>query len=158
LTVIPKLSILILLFELYLQIDSFEGFFYAYYPFNYYMDATIMELNNTVWPIVWNFFELFGGLENYEYLSLTYPNIYMPVDAVIPTAKEYIVNIHISNLIEMYRQAHLDDFWAYFFNLQVEEGGGSVALHNLLFVSSLLSLIIGTVLGLAQSQIKRLLA
>jgi len=37
-------------------------------------------------------------------------------------------------------------------------GGGNSALKNLLFISSLLSLIIGTVLGLAQSQIKRLLA
>jgi NADH-ubiquinone oxidoreductase chain 2 len=31
-------------------------------------------------------------------------------------------------------------------------------LNNLLFISSLLSLIIGTVLGLAQSELKRLLA
>ena len=37
-------------------------------------------------------------------------------------------------------------------------GGGSVALHSLLYICSLLSLIIGTVLGLAQSQIKRLMA
>jgi NADH:ubiquinone oxidoreductase subunit 2 (subunit N) len=37
-------------------------------------------------------------------------------------------------------------------------GGSSVALPDLLFISSLLSLIIGTVLGLAQTQIKRLLA
>ena len=77
LSVLPKLSILILLLEIYLQIDSLENYF-------------------------------------------------------------IISNFNIGDI---------------FNNLS-----GNNALNNLLFISSLLSLIIGTVLGLAQSQIKRLMA
>jgi NADH-ubiquinone oxidoreductase chain 2 len=69
-----------------------------------------------------------------------------------------LIKINASNIWYAYNLEPFDEFWNYFFNWEVSKGGGSDALYNLLFVSSLFSLMIGTVLGLAQSQIKRLLA
>jgi len=159
LTIVPKLSILILLLELYLQIDNFEGFLSVYLPYTAYFKGLAMHLDYEASKITWDFFDVWGGIENYEAYVLAHPNIpNIPVTQMFDQARRMLLIVHKSNLAEMYSQAPLDEFWGYFFNWQVEEGGGSVALHNLLFVSSLLSLIIGTVLGLAQSQIKRLLA
>jgi hypothetical protein len=154
LTIMPKLSILILLLELYIQIDCFEGFFYAYHPFkDHVTDFSSLP------EIVSDFFQVWGGVENYEAYRQAHehiPNI--PVDQIWEEAKRMLIYGNISTILEIYSLSPHDEFWKFFFNWQVELGGGSVSLHNLLFVSSLLSLIIGTVLGLAQSQIKRLMA
>ena len=73
LTIIPKLSILILLLELYLQIDGFEGYFVEYFPLiNYVSDFSSLP------DIVSNFFQKFGGVENYEaYIGVTVYNYYL---------------------------------------------------------------------------------
>lgn len=154
LTIMPKLSILILLLELYLQLDSFEGYFFSFNPYQEY----IRDISSLP-QIVEDFFQVWGGVENYEAYRLAHadiPNI--PADQVWEEARRMLLSINISNIKEIYNLSPLDPYWDYFFNWQIDLGGGSDALHNLLFVSSLLSLIIGTVLGLAQSQIKRLMA
>lgn len=154
LTIIPKLSILILLLELYLQIDFFEGSFITNNPFlSYITDISFLP------EIVWDFFQVFGGVEKYEAYRLAHldvPNI--PADQIWETGKNMIIKINTNNIAYAYSLVPLDEFWNYFFNWEVSKGGGSDALYNLLFISSLFSLMIGTVLGLAQSQIKRLLA
>jgi hypothetical protein len=154
LTIMPKLSILILLLELYLQIDGFEGYFFSFNPFQDY----IRDISSLP-QIVSDFFQVWGGVENYEAYRLAHadiPNI--PADQVWEEGRRMLLSINISNIKEIYSLSPLDRYWDYFFNWQIVLGGGSDAIHNLLFISSLLSLIIGTVLGLAQSQIKRLMA
>ena len=154
LTIIPKLSILILLLELYLQIDGFEGYIFSFNPFQDY----IRDISSLP-QIVSDFFQVWGGVENYEAYRLAHadiPNI--PANQVWEEGKRMLLAINISNIKEIYSLSPFDRYWEYFFNWQIDLGGGSDAIHNLLFISSLLSLIIGTVLGLAQSQIKRLLA
>jgi NADH:ubiquinone oxidoreductase subunit 2 (subunit N) len=154
LTIMPKLSILILLLELYLQIDGFEGYFFSFNPFQDY----IRDISSLP-QIVSDFFQVWGGVENYEAYRLAHadiPNI--PADQVWEEGRRTLLAINISNIKEIYSLSPFDRYWDYFFNWQIDLGGGSDAIHNLLFISSLLSLIIGTVLGLAQSQIKRLMA
>ena len=157
LTVVPKLSILILLLELYLNIDGFEGYIFPFNPFlDFIFDFSALP------QIVSDFFQIFGGVENYEAYIQANPNIpNIPVDQIIESGKRIILTENINTITEIYNNNtnfFNPEEWDFFFNWQAYLGGGSNALHNLLFVSSLLSLIIGTVLGLAQSQIKRLMA
>jgi hypothetical protein len=67
--------------------------------------------------------------------------------------------LHINNNLNNFLNSDLEKV----LNLKFGDNKGKVdisthVLNNLLFISSLLSLIIGTVLGLAQSELKRLLA
>lgn len=154
LTIMPKISILILLLELYIQIDSFESSIFMYHPsVNLIYDFSALP------RIVSFFYDIFGGKEQYIAYTLANPNIanIRPEDLVKST-EEILINNNIKEIIVSYIWDPLNKSWEYYLNWQIEFGGGSVALHNLLFISSLLSLIIGTVLGLAQTQIKRLMA
>lgn len=154
LTIIPKLSILILLLELYLQIDFFESFFIANNPFiNYVTDISFLP------EFISDFYQSFGGVEKYEAYRLAHLETpHTPADKIWETGVNTVINFNFFNILYFYNINPLDEFWNLFLNWHIFEGGGSDALYNLLFVSSLFSLIIGTVLGLAQSQIKRLLA
>ena len=147
LTVIPKLSILILLLELYLQLDSIENLLTVFNPF----------LENLV-----NENDLLKSIEEYsinlelDKLSIIVPRlIYEGIDIYYATNIENMVNGEL--IIEPQFINYKNDL-DQIFSWNVIKGNGSSALNNLLFISSLLSLIIGTVLGLAQSQLKRLLA
>ncbi len=155
LTIIPKVSILILLLELYIQIDWFENDSYAFFPIinEYILDFSALP------EIVSDFFQIFGGVDNYEAYRLAHPNINnIPADQIFESAKYTLMSINTQDIINAYNLDPFDKHWDYWLNLKVVLGGSSVALPDLLFISSLLSLIIGTVLGLAQTQIKRLLA
>ena len=148
LTILPKLSILILLLELYLQIDNFESYIFIFNPF-----IDIIYSIPLFYEHATDYFEHFGGTaEVYKNPGIA------AVSEYIFTGTFVLFNRGLHNLIRLFIDF---DAWYLFDALnkwQVVHGGGSAALHNLLFVSSLLSLIIGTVLGLAQSQIKRLMA
>ena len=160
----PKLSILILLLELYLQIDNFEGYFLTYIPLLEYL-SNINYLPETLL----DYYEYLGGIQNLKTYELTYP-VYIPFMPMGLTFEQlldmnfyfklsYIIQLYGDTLIDINNQLiNLNEFWKLFLSEQVELGGGSDALYNLLFISSFLSLIIGTVLGLAQTQLKRLLA
>ena len=156
LTVIPKLSILILLLELYLQIDGFEGSHLEYNPLmDYLFDFSALP------QIVSDFFQVWGGVENYEAYRLANVHIQnIPADRIFEAGLHTIWTEKWASIAELFNITGLTwpEFQESFIYWQVDLGGGSDALHNLLFVSSLLSLIIGTVLGLAQNQIKRLMA
>ena len=69
-----------------------------------------------------------------------------------------MMQANLDNIVYIYNQSPNDPFWYSFFSEQIITLRSDKNIINLLFISSLLSLIIGTVLGLAQSQIKRLLA
>ncbi len=155
LTIMPKLSILILLLELYLQIDNFEGYFIIFNPLMDFIFNTSLFFKN-----ITDYFYQWGGATLYE-VNNNIGNI--SVNKLIDTGVRFNIDqnlAYISDLITTHTNAAplsthilmLGSMW------KEGVGGGSTALYNLLFVCSLLSLIIGTVLGLAQSQIKRLMA
>lgn len=156
LTVLPKLSILILLLELYLQIVGFENFFTAI-PYEYFVNFNhLSELPY----IVSQFLDQVGGYNNYVEIWLANPHLNLThPDEFFELGIKTIHEVNISDIQKLFNITSNDIYWNYFLNPQtffIE--GSNMALNNLLFISSLLSLIIGTVLGLAQSQIKRLLA
>jgi hypothetical protein len=169
LTIMPKLSILILLLELYLQIDGFEGNIIPYLPFIEYLND-YSELPK----ILSEYFNYYGGELKYEALRLTKPNSsLLPLNLIYEQAKDNMYYTKISDFIQIFENSikineslnidktpYINEFKELndFISLQYRYGGRSVALYNLLFISSLLSLIIGTILGLAQTQLKRLLA
>src|ERR1700750_2902412 len=165
----PKLSILILLLELYLQIDGLEANIMPYIPYIEYIND-YSELPN----LLKEYFELFGGEKEYEEFRLTKPNSsLLPINLVYEQAKDSMYFTKISDFNRVFEESlkiqeslnidktpflkslkEINDF----ISVNYRYGGKSVALYNLLFISSLLSLIIGTVLGLAQTKLKRLLA
>lgn len=148
LTVIPKLSILILLLELYLQLDP---------KFSILPSIDFLCDYSSVKGIIAEYLERWGGRENYEAFVLANPKN-IPFEDLEVVAKSFITSSRISDVAYAYNNAPNDVFWNFFFNEQTLIDINNNTLNNLLFISSLLSLIIGTVLGLAQSQIKRLLA
>lgn len=158
LTIIPKLSILILLLELYLQIDFLENnnFFFNIYS-DYYLNVT-STFNNII-----DYCKFIGGEDWYEPNKLfgNYTLNQFVEYGVRLTLYESIVSTWYSWLSLVNTPWGIQTFGETLLLGQdwiPSLGGGSSALYNLLFISSLLSLIIGTVLGLAQSQIKRLMA
>jgi hypothetical protein len=158
LTIIPKLSILILLLELYLQIDFLENnnFFFNIYS-DYYLNVTL-TFNNII-----DYCKFIGGEDWYEPNKLfgNYTLNQFVEYGVRLTLYESIVSTWYSWLSLVNTPWGIKTFGETLLLGQdwiPSLGGGSSALYNLLFISSLLSLIIGTVLGLAQSQIKRLMA
>ena len=158
LTIMPKLSILILLLELYLQIDTLENnnFF-----FNLFMD---LYLNISILlDFFLDFFKFIGGADWYvenKIINSYYIPAYVDQGVQFWMSKSdvYFRHVWTDTVITPWGEATMSDLYALGTNWIENLGGGSSALYNLLFVSSLLSLIIGTVLGLAQSQIKRLMA
>jgi hypothetical protein len=78
----PKLSILILLLELYLQIDGLEGNIITYIPFLEYLNDQSDALS-----IVSDFFNQFGGIKGYEALILAKPHLSLsPVNSIFEEA------------------------------------------------------------------------
>jgi NADH:ubiquinone oxidoreductase subunit 2 (subunit N) len=154
LTIMPKLSILILLLELYLQIDNIENYFVIFNPL---IESTFNE--PILWEAITSFVNNWGGLEFYEVnKKIGMPSLDTIVDEGVSIMLFEGINSLFEILIKVDYTSAIMPILQPFISWYVEMGAGSSALYNLLFVSSLLSLIIGTVLGLAQSQIKRLMA
>ena len=160
LTIMPKLSILILLLELYLQIDILENNnFFFNLLMDFYLDVS------TAFNILRDYCQLTIGPEWYEGNKMI---DYFTLPQFIDYGVRLYMYINFITSWEIWNNAVLTPWeeltftWGELFTLNTNwvknSGGGSSALYNLLFVSSLLSLIIGTVLGLAQSQLKRLMA
>lgn len=160
LTVIPKLSIFILLLELYVHIDL--EFIYTSTPL---FDYVINNNSHLVPGIVNNFYNLFGGIEKYNELVVTNPGIAnIPTDQVKDMTINYIRETNINNVFYVFDNSldetftNINSYWNFFLKTLTLKNEGDPALNKLLLISSLLSLIIGTILGLAQSELKRLLA
>jgi formate hydrogenlyase subunit 3/multisubunit Na+/H+ antiporter MnhD subunit len=150
LTVVPKLSILILLLELYLQIDILENNHSFLNLFiDLYLDTSV--LFNYFVDFFTNLSDILFIMPKYVAFAIYY---WMDINAFIFLYSwTFPANMPLPWEVET-----MSDMYILGSNWIENLGGGSSALYNLLFVSSLLSLIIGTVLGLAQSQIKRLMA
>jgi NADH-ubiquinone oxidoreductase chain 2 len=115
LTIMPKISILILLLELHTQIGYIGG-------------LNSLSISST------GYAELLNSISNISSSSSIGVDLVNPLSGILNLSKN--TGIYISeNSIYLYPQ-----------------------IKNLLLISSLLSLIIGTVVGLAQNRIKRLLA
>ncbi len=156
LSVLPKLSILILLLEIYLQIDNIEN---SLIIFNPLLDSLIDT--SFVLEGILDYVKEWGGLFLYELnKTIGMPSIDKLVDVGVMVSYYESLNLLLTDY-SIYNNINNNLSSISFEEVakwKVEMGGGNSALKNLLFISSLLSLIIGTVLGLAQSQIKRLLA
>jgi NADH-ubiquinone oxidoreductase chain 2 len=150
LSVLPKLSIFILLLDIYLHLDNIENYLIFFNPI---MDNIInislgVEfLSNSILDYINlllvnnNYTNSIAGYNNYELTDIN---------------NNYLKSLVDSSLITYYQENFANIINTDIFNF--DKSAKNTTLNNLLFISSLLSLIIGTVLGLAQSQIKRLLA
>jgi|KBSMisStaDraftv2_1062788.scaffolds.fasta_scaffold120102_2 formate hydrogenlyase subunit 3/multisubunit Na+/H+ antiporter MnhD subunit len=185
LTVIPKLSILILLLELYLQIENLDKNLIIFNSSKildflkdlyYIWNSNIESLNNfitnnniefadknTITEINFNNNNIYI-IDNFFKLKINWNNFYNNIDNIDMLKYSQLTQIdsdflHINNNLNNFLNSDLEKV----LNLKFGDNKGKVdisthVLNNLLFISSLLSLIIGTVLGLAQSELKRLLA
>jgi len=121
LTIMAKISIIILLLELHTQIGVIGGIQTLYISSEGYLET--LQYLNTISDNINQYISSSLSIKDY----LFYPNSYLSINGEIS---------QINN--ESYNSLYV--------------------IKNLLLISSLLSLIIGTVVGLAQIRIKRLLA
>ena len=101
----PKLSILILLLELYLQIDNFESYFFTYIPLLDYL-SDINYLPQTLL----DFYEYNGGVKNFKTYELINPiHIpFMPVGMSFEQLLNMNFNFKLSYIMQLYESALMD--------------------------------------------------